>query len=384
MRRCAVVTLNVVRASALPMAFRCAASVRGGNVIIRETGEPADVGSAAHEALIDLAEGRGIQWDGIDAIAAKWSVPADGVRVLCAQAAKMWPDLAPLFPDASSEIELTVDLPHGGALTGHADFVSVWDVIDGGVTRRHAAIGDWKTGRRDSDYVHQMRAYAALLMLDDVTIDHVTSVVVWVREGEVERYTTTRAQMRAWVARLVAEVFDWDGTYRPGPHCGHCPRSHECVAVNAMVRRDVSAILDTPADMAAALLEMAPDDIVALAQKASLVAEYADRVRKAVRLHVIANGDVHGSSAVLTTSTETRREIDTLKAWPVLEAAGFTDEEMAACVDVSAGAAEKVIAKKAGRGNGAKAVREFKAALESAGAVKVREIVKLTERRTGS
>lgn len=366
--------LDVLRASSTPSAFRCPASVRSPHLAIRETGEAADIGSAAHEALRPLAEGGQVQWDALPELCARWGVPVDDVRILCAQATKLWPDLAPMFPNATTEVELSTRLPGGATLTGHIDFVATI-----GTT---AVGGDWKTGRKDSDYAQQMRAYAALLLLDDLTLTAATFVIVWVRDGEVERYTMTREGMHEWLASLTERVLEWGGTYHPGPHCGHCARNHECEAANAMVRRDVSAILDTPADMAAALAEMPPAEIVALLRKARMVTDYAGRVTDAVREHVQAHGDIVTPDGRLTMQVERRRRLRTLEAWPVLEAAGFGDEDMAACVDISASEAESIVAKKAGRGKGAAAVRDFKAALESAGAVEVTERRKLVERRT--
>lgn len=369
-----VMRLETLRASSAPSAFRCPASVRAPHLAIRESGEAADIGSAAHEALRPLVEGRSVQWDELPALCERWSVPVDDVRILCAQAQKMWADMGEMFPEATTEVELSTRLPGGTILTGHIDFVATV-----GTT---AIGGDWKTGRKDSDYAQQMRAYAALLLLDDLSLTSATFVIAWVRDGDVERYTMTRDGLHEWLASLTERVLEWDGTYHPGPHCGHCSRNHECDAANALVRRDVAAILDTPAEMASALASMPAGDIVSLLRKARMVSDYADRVAKAVSQHVQAHGDIVSDDARLTIQVEKRRRLKTLEAWPVLEAAGFGDEDMAACVEISASEAESIVAKRAGRGKGAGAVREFKAALEYAGAVEMTERRKLVERRS--
>lgn len=360
-----------LRASALPLAFRCPASVRRATLPISETSEPADLGSAAHEALRALPEGRGIQWADLPAIAAKWNVTADELRMLAAMGNGLWPELAPMFPNAMTELALSAEIADGVRLSGHLDALSVVGA------EGHAL--DWKTGRKDSDYSQQMRGYAALTLLDDARLTKVTIFVVWVRDGEVERYTMTREQLPAWLDELRVTVVEWDGVYRPGPHCRYCPRSHECAAVNAIVRRDVSAILDTGG--APSLLDMPPAEIVALYRKAGLVIDYAERVRAIIKAHVETNGDVVTHDGRLTLVQETRRELDTLAAWPVLEAAGFDDDDFAECVKLSLSKVEKRVAQKAGRGKGKAAIQELGAKLQAVGAIKTNTITKLTEKR---
>ena len=108
---------------------------------------------------------------------------------------------------------------------------------------------------------------------------------------------------------------------------------------------------------------------------------YAERVRRAISDDVAAHGDIVRERHRLTIATEERRELDTLKAWPVLEQAGFGDAELAECVEISVSRAERVAAKKAGRGHGAGAVRELNEKLTAADAVHTREIKKLAQRR---
>lgn len=360
-----------LRASALPMAFRCPASVRRATLSISEASEPADLGSAAHEALRALPEGRGIQWDDLPEIAAKWNVNADELRMLAAMGNRLWPELAPMFSNAITEFTLTCDLAEGVRLSGHADAISV--------VGQTARVLDWKTGRKDYDYSQQMRAYAALALLDDASLTEATATIVWVRDGEVERYTMTREQLPAWLDELRRSVVDWDGVYRPGPHCRYCPRSHECAAVSALVRRDVSAILDTGG--APSLLDMPPEQIVALYRKAGLVIDYAERVRAIIKGHVEQYGDLVTADGRLALVSERRRELDTLAAWPVLEAAGFDDDDFAECVKLSLSKVEKRVAQKAGRGKGKAAIQELGAKLQAVGAIKTNTITKLQEKR---
>lgn len=365
-----------LRASAMPLVMACPGAAREPSVRVDPHSKPAGLGSAIHEALRPVVEDQGVPWDRLPDIAARWGVDVEELRPLTALGAKLWPLVADRFPMASTELALSCGIPGPfddvGTLTGHIDLVST--------TGRVAEIGDWKTGRLDGDHRAQVTAYAVLALMDDPTLSHARCSVLWLREAEIEEYTVTRQQAEAWLAEVRDRVIAWDGVYHPGTHCAHCPRSHECAAANAYQRRDVAIILDT--DEAAALTTMTPEQVVGLYKQASHVEKLAKRVRDAVKAHVeAAGGELATEAGRLVVQVEKRNTLDTMKAWPVLEAAGFGDEDLADCVSVSLSDASDVAAKKAGRGKGAPAVLALKSALAEAGAVKTTEIRKLVVKR---
>lgn len=367
--------LPVLRCSALPLAFRCPGSVRQSEVPLNESHGAADVGTAAHEALRTLAETGSLDWDSIPAIALRHNADLSEVRMLCAMAAKLWPSIAHHFKGALSEVDLSFEIANDVLLTGHVDLLAIRGTV--------ARAGDWKTGRKDSDYAQQMRGYAALILLENPFLTEVTVTVIWVRDGDIENYTMTRADAPSWALDLVNTVIHWDGTFRPGSACSHCPRSHECPAANALVRRDVAALSDRNlVGRAECEIElMSPEEIVELLRKADLVSDYAGRVRDAIKAHVQRHGDIVADGVRLTIDVEHQRKVSPLPAWPVLEAAGFNDEDFAACMDLRVSKVEKRVAEKAGRGKGAAAVRQLSADLEAAGAISLKEIQKLTQKR---
>lgn len=360
-----------IRASAMPMASKCPASVRRPSLPVAETCEPADLGSATHEALRPLAEGGSIPWDSLPEIALRWNVDADDLRSLCAMAGKLWPTVQDSFRGAMTEVEYRREIAPGVELTGHLDLLAVNGTV--------ARAGDWKSGRKDADYSEQMRAYGTLVLLDEPQLTEVTVTILWIRDGDIENYTMTRDDAVRWIRQVRDRVVRWDGTYRPGAHCQYCPRSHECHARNALVRRDVAILLDV--DIAKALSEMTPGQVIDLYKKAAIVEKTAGYVRAAVRAHVEENGALVADGRRLDLVEEQRRALDPIAAWPVLEAEGFRDEEFAEVIDMSVSRTEKLVATRAGRGKGAAAVRAISAKLEAAGAVKVGTVKKLTERR---
>lgn len=365
-----------LRCSFMPLLFRCVGVLDAPDAELRidATNEAAGVGSAAHEVLRSLPESDRLDWDAIPEAAERHSASVDEVRMLSAIGAKLWPEIASSFRGATTELYLAHEIRPGIELTGHLDLVRI--------DARSARCGDWKTGRKDSDYSHQLRGYAALLFRDNPDLDEVTTTAIWIREREIENYTLNRAEARAWELQLLERVTRWDGTYRPGKHCDYCPRSHACQALQAMARRDVAAFDERLAERAEAELAlMAPAEIVELLHKAKSVEAYATRVQAAIKAHVVRTGEVCGAGARLSVETEEQRELDPLAAWPVLEAAGFADADFAACMKLGVSKVEKVVAKAAGRGKGAAAVRKLNEDLRKAGAVQIREVAKLTERR---
>lgn len=372
-----------IRASRAPLAFACPGSIRPASIALSAEGTASRVGTATHAALQVLAESGSIDWDGIPELAARHDVNPEEVRILCGMASKLWPTLSPSFPGALTEVYLSADRQATDgtqyALTGHADILSISGTV--------ARVGDWKTGRHDANYAQQMRAYAALALLDDHTLTEATATVIWIRDGEIENYTMKREALRPWLSELEERVVAWDGVFHPGGHCDgqFCPRSHECEASKALVRRDVAAISsrELVARAEAELATMAPDELIELHRKADLVKRYAERIDDAIRLHVLEHGAVKGTQGtMLTIDASVRREINPVAAWPVLEAAGFVDEDFAECMDLRISRVEKRVAEKAGRGNGAAAIRELKSKLDEAKAVSTRETYHLKERRT--
>ena len=112
-----------LRCSGLPLAFRCPGSVRQANLPINETGEAADLGTAAHELLAQLVETDKIPWDALPAVAKRYQVDEEELRVLMHCGAQLWNAVKASCPDALTEVELT---HHLGPvkLTGHADIYS--------------------------------------------------------------------------------------------------------------------------------------------------------------------------------------------------------------------------------------------------------------------
>jgi hypothetical protein len=369
--------LLTVRASALPLAFRCAGSLRPdpNEVRINPSHDAANDGTAAHECFQKLVENGLVDWDAVPEVAQKHGADVEEVRMLCAMASRLWRQVKDSFYGALSELGFASEVAPGVTLTGHVDI----NAVNGTVARA----ADWKTGRKDTDYSHQYRAYATLILLDDPTLTEVTVTGIWVRDGDIENYTMTRADARAWLRELQDRVLQWDGVYRTGSHCVWCPRSHECQAARAMFRRDMETVAspDVLARIEGDLSQVSAEEALDIYQKAALVEQFAGKIKASLKRHVEENGDIQTKNYRLTVVSEERRNLDPMLAWPVLDLEGFTDEDKAACMKFSISKVEALVKERAGRGNGARAIRELNGKLQEARAIGVDEIRKLTLKR---
>lgn len=362
-----------IRCSSLPLLFACRPAIDG-DLRVDERNEASDLGSAAHEAMEAIVAGQRLD---LDAIANRWTCNRDELGRLAWKGQKAWEVLAPSFPDdedharlAESAVCAVID---GGEiqLPGHMDMHTICS--DG-----TARTVDWKTGRVDKDFYHQLAGYAAGLMMDE-NITEVIGSVVWLREGEIETYIFTRAVVDQWIHRLRVQLSR--ESYSTGRHCEFCPRSHSCPAVKAMARQGISMLTDM---QTTALEGMPPKLVVDLYRRSRLVERMAQSMVASIRLHVIQHGPQDGGDGKQLAVVEESggRDIDVAKAWDVIQARLPDADAMSSVLKVSATALDEAVAKAAGKGNGAAAKRELAAELEAAGAVRMKTIVKLSEKRT--
>lgn len=366
-----------IRCSSLPLAFRCPGSTRRGALPVNESHAAADGGTAAHEGHAIMVRTGKVDWEAVPALARKHEVDGQELRVLLALGLQLWDQIKESFPNASVEMPLKYQIGRV-LLTGHPDVLAA-----SGTTLR---ILDWKDGRLDKDYREQLLGYCGLGLLTSKAAS-AEAGIAWVRDGDYEPHTMDRAGLWVWMQRIEDEIVQWDGTYHPGAHCHYCPRSHECSAANALARRDFAIVADRDlpgriedAPTLREMIQREPEQVVALLERADLAAKVADRVRAAIKEEVLRSGDIVGGGKRLTLQRKERRHLNVLQAFPILQAK-LDDPEMAEVIDISLAKAEELIAKKAGKGNGARAKRELHAELAQAGAIETSTTVSLIVRR---
>lgn len=364
-----------LRCSALPEAFRCPGSVRLPLLRIEEDNDASAVGTAVHKLMERVVDGtRNLSQMPIGEVCERYGVSGDDVVPLLVAGINVWDQIKDSFTGAVTEVPLSATV-HGVQLTGHLDALAVGNEI--------ARALDWKTGRVDRDYSKQVQGYLALILLDDPAIREATATVVWLRDRDVETYTMTRDGLGPWLESLRATVIDWNGAYHPGRHCGFCPRSHECPALAAQARRDI-AVLSAEATVAHVengLRDMQPAHIRDLWERWKMVKAFGESFERAMRLALDTGGAIEAEGWRIELETQEHRELDLLKAWPSIQSR-LDDEAVAECVSVSITKLDGIVAKRAGKGKGAAAKRALNEELLAAGAIAMKPVKKIKERRS--
>jgi len=328
-------------------------------VLIDTHNDAADDGTEAHRQMASWPDG--------DAPKYLTDELSQDARIGYFTAAKMWREVfSAWMPNSEAEVEVEHD-----GLTGHIDRRAVIP------SKRTVVILDWKFGNKDFSYKHQGIGYARIELanLFKEDIDTATVHFGWVRTQERESYTVTRERAEQWDRERRERIENWDGKFCTGDHCAHCPRLSTCPAQRQLVKRDVETLTTVGIPDVTA---MEPAQLVDFHRRLAVLDAVLKSAKASTRMEVERRGEVlSGDGHVLHLVEENGpRKVDTLKAWPVLNRALDADE-LAPCISVSIGDAEEAVAKKAGKGNGAKAKRALAAELEAAGAITQGKITKL-------
>lgn len=361
-------------ASAAPRAFACPASVNEESLEVRESSEPADLGSAGHSAMEQVVAG---EQPDLDQLAGRWGVNRDELGRLVWYARTVWETLTPSFVGARTEVPVGLVLDDL-VIRARADLLTPEARLVHGL--------DWKFGRQDGNYYHQLAATAACLILREGSLVHeAVLTIVWVRDQDVETYRFDRAAVEAWLEEVRHKVVGRK-TYTVGPQCGFCPRSRSCPAMAASARRDVQIFgnILMQDQIKAGLADLAPAEVVALRRRAKALTYVIESLDEAVRRLVQADGplDAGDGTELRLVDQNGPRVIDTKKAWDVL-AKEFTTDELNQVFRASATRADEIVARNAGRGNGAAAKRALADHLRAADAVTQTVVTHLKEVRKG-
>ncbi len=300
-----------VRCSSLPTACACPQAVRPPAVKIDTADASARVGTAVHACLAGRISGEAPEND-VQLAAAANDVDPDDVGHLVYLGWKYWRErLAELFPDPEVELPLEGEPIPGIRITGHADVFSVVEV-------EQIRICDFKTGWADGSHEAQLRGYALLGLLRHPDATSVWACVVRLREGTIDGYLWSRAEVFAWFERHLQAWQKEDAPYKPGAACGWCWRSRECPAhaealahsVSLFSPVDGSAVATRVLDLAQPVLPLSPATVLDAYRHLQAVAKVCDDAREAIRAHVeAAGGRIADGERELVLLPQARREV---------------------------------------------------------------------------
>lgn len=370
---------TIYRCSQLPTIWVCPESgnPQPGEIVLNLSSDPAECGNVAHRWMAGYV--KGVELDQVQ-LANEHGVDADELRMLCAQGVKAW-----------KELRAKAGIDHA---LGEVEFAGSATLGDSGITirgtldylqpvERRALIVDYKSGRVDSDFTHQMSGYGRLAVEEyGDEIDGVTIIVVWLRSGEWDITHMDVAQIRSWEEEFIRRARNGRGNFNPGSHCEYCPRSAACPGRREMVRATIADLTvkgvpeiawtpETRNEMGPAIGEMYG--------RMKMVEGIAEQFRAAVKADVIEHGPLPiGGGRQLAISEVNKRKLSPTFARPVL-AKWLTPEEIDAETTISASGVEAAAVAKAPKGQGAATKRAMAAALEEAGAISINTILQLRE-----
>ncbi len=343
------------RASSLPRFTMCPSSAAEpeGGYKLDSSSQPSDEGTAAHEALALVVDGREPD---LDEIAMTHGVDRKILGILVANGRVAWSEYQRLFPEPRVEVEVEGPLVRGRADVLHADTESL-------------VILDWKSGWVRRHHADQLAGYAhaAVSTFGMPKIGKITTIVPWLRFGESDVVNMDAEYLEAFEKNIrdaekrIGEVFS------PGDdRCGFCPRALSCPAWSD-TQRSAAASLAVMKDGVAATPEM----LASLYDDSRALKRALENYEKALKVAVgrTEDGLRLPDDRTLRFVDTVIREIDPRLAWKTLVSEGLTDDDLNSCLSLGKTKLTNIVKERAPRGKKGKAVAALMEKLEGAGAV---------------
>lgn len=337
------------RISSLPRFLECPSSEEEKPYVYDPPSEAADSGSAAHVALMKMVRGEEVD---LASIAHRYQVEPDEVDALYRFGQRAWKKLVPHFPNARAEERLEGEVARGTADIFHNDGVTM-------------VVGDWKSNRVKRGYMNQLIGYAAAAV-DTYGMPEsgqVTVIVIWLRFHEYEVLNLTEADIESFKKKVWFAEKRIGKAFAPGSACEFCPHQLDCTPRRHYLQGSAGAIQVADEE------GLSPAVLGKLYSRAKMLSKALDRYDKALRM-ALANGPLEDDAGnQLTLVEQTRDKVDPRAAWPILESAGFDEDDLAGCISMSKTAVLKVVSDRAARGKKGHEKAAMMDALRGAGAV---------------
>lgn len=376
LRRLAGRTPPPVRASSLPIVAACPESAYPPQVAVAFAAPEAALGTAIHATLAEWIRA-GQEGYQLPVEALLPGVEPTEVLALARRAWRQWRELAVDFPDPQVEQSLT--LASGEISSAHPDIYAV--------AGTEGRILDFKTGRLDTDYEAQLRGYALLLLEAYPEVEHVRGAVLWIREGDVEVWDWSRAEILDWWATF-QERRRGAEEYRPGSHCAYCRRFHECQGAHVVLRQAALAVGAPASQILASTQTDPPKAALAMGQVYAQIKMLRPRLEAAAELVKAAVTQAGGVLALgdgreLRLEKQEQKRISAAEGWDVL-AKHFGEETLRTLVTIAKGKLEDAVRAGAPRGQKGQAVTDLLERLDQAGALDRVVVTQLHMRRVTS
>jgi len=336
--------------SSLPGLFACPSSQMETDHQYDVPSDAAGLGRAVHDALAETVMGREPD---LKAIAASYGAKESDLTPLHSYGRMAWGEVKGHFSNARVEERLV-----GDGIRGQADVFHLGDE-----TR---AVLDWKTNRERADYRAQLLGYAACAVnqYGMPPSGEIKLFTVWVRLFEIDVLTVTFADLQRFYEDLTRAKRNIGRVYGPGDACLYCRRQLVCPVRREYLVSSAEALAATVA------VEVTPEDLPRLYQRAQMLTRAIDRYKKAMHLLVDQHGpQSDGAGNTITLAEVKRTEIKAREAWPILIEQGFTDDDLAGCCNIASGAMYEIVGQQVPKGYKGKHKEALKALLQERGAL---------------
>lgn len=359
-----------LRCSELPTLARCSKPVElriGGEPMIYEDNDAGPFGSATHEAVANyITTGRP---GDLHAIAKRHGLTDDDLEELpesVAYTIGAWRKFADAFPNPQVEVAFDQTVVVDGEdinLTGHCDVLAINGTA--------AIVGDFKTGRVERDYYHQMMGYAWQVFAANADILTVDPLVIYSRLGTYERYpTVTRADAQRWFDdTVIGLILDRMHQYHAGEQCVYCPAFASCGARIALASDVVNILgVNDSGKKPHPIREWSTELRTKVWDGVAVLEKSIERFRKTAKQDIGVGGPLElDGDKVVTLTPVVRERIKTREAWPVLCEA-MTEAELADAITVRKSVVTETIYDRATYGCKKTDVDSFMARLRAANA----------------
>lgn len=328
-----------MRCSGLPVFWQCPSSQLPCEHPYNPESDAAALGKAVHEALAMMVTGP--PYPDLATLAGKHDVELDELSRLYATGRDAWERLERyLAPGSETKTEQRLEM-RGMPFTGTADVLTL--------TQTQLVCVDWKSGRIRTDVRAQVLGYLCIARALHGPRDVYRCVVAWLQYDDIETHDFTDGDLNAFMANYHDKVRDIGKAYAPGAACRYCQRQLVCKAKQEFVQSTALAVSDC---IRYGKKLFTPERMGEVYERVKLLEKAIEQFKDAVKLHVAEHGGLDLPNGKRLVERHYQRNIyDPRASWKVLtQKHGFSADEMAQVMSVSATAVKRLIGQKVGQG----------------------------------
>ena len=284
-----------------------------------------------------------------------------------------WNSLKTWVEPIATEQQMECDIGEKWRLTGSGDIIA--KDAEGGLV-----VIDWKSGYVQKDVKHQLYGYAKLALNKFEHFNHGKVITVWLRHNAIEIKDFDRDYIDGeWTDLLISSFTGRQ--YSPHPDfCDYCPNTYDCDAKKQMNRSASTELMK--ADEAKTVPAILGD----FYDRSRMLKRAIENYDKAMKQQIRDSGGSFEfpDGRCATFNEELRKEIDFVKAWPIIAKYFKCDGQLPELLNAIGPSMKygkkdlmNFVKALAPRGEKGKAIAALMDELEEAGAVTIKTINKV-------